>query len=51
MIKVSFSVSQEANNYFKVTFEDLNHRFFEFIEISFWDGQEEENEFAVPCNH
>jgi len=51
MIKVAFSVGEEANNDFKETFENLNDRFFDFIEISFWAGQEEENEFAVPCNH
>jgi len=51
IIKVAFSVGLEANNDFKVTFENLNRRIFDFIEIAFWAGQEAENEFAVPCNH
>jgi len=28
----------------------LSHRFFDFIKIAFYTGQEEENEFAMPCN-
>ena len=49
--KVAFSVGQEANNDFKVTFKNLNHRLFDFMEIEFLSGQEAENELAVPCNH
>jgi len=48
---VAFSVGQEAENDLEVPFEDLNHRFFNFMENAFWAGQEAENEFAVPCNH
>jgi len=29
--KGAFSVGQEAENEFKVTFDNLNHRFFDFI--------------------
>jgi len=49
--KVTFSVRQEAENVFKLTFDNLNHRFIHFNHIAFWAGQEVENEFAVPCNH
>jgi len=35
MIKVAFSVGLEEKNDFKVTFENLNRRFFDFIEIAF----------------
>ena len=35
MIKDAFSVGQESYNDFKVTFENLNHPFFDFIEIAF----------------
>ena len=34
--KFAFSVGQEANNDFKVAFENLNLRFFVFIVIVFW---------------
>jgi len=37
--KVIFSIDQEAVIILKVPFEDLNHRFFDFIEIAFWVGQ------------
>jgi len=40
-----------GKNDFKEPFENLNHRFFDFIEISFWACQEAENELAVLCNH
>jgi len=49
--KVVFSDGQEAENYFKLTFDNLNHRFIDFIQNQFWAGQETENEFAVPSNH
>ena len=49
--KVIFSVDQEEKNVLKLQFEDLNNRFFNFIEIAFWGGQEVENELALPCNH
>ena len=45
--KVAFSVGKEANNDFKVTFENLNHRFSEFIEIAFLAVQEAENEVLL----
>jgi len=31
-------------------FETLKHRFFETNQVSFWDGQEAENEFKVSCD-
>jgi len=34
--KVEFSVFQEAENDLKVTYDNLNHRFFDFIQIAFW---------------
>jgi len=46
--KVAFSVGQETENDLKVAFDNLNHRFYEFLRIAFWSGQEAENEFAVP---
>jgi len=49
--KVTFSVGQEAENDFNVTFDKLNHRFFDFIQFAFWVGQGAENEFAVLCKH
>jgi len=49
--KFAFSVRQEDENDFKVTFDNLNRRFFDFILIAFWAGQGAENEAAVPCNH
>jgi len=51
MIKIAFSVVQEAENVLKIPFKKLNYGFFEFIEFAFWAGQEAENEFAVDCNH
>ena len=36
---------------FKVPFDNLKHRYFDFIQLEFLPGQEAENEFAVPCNH
>ena len=33
--KVAFSVGEEANNDFKVTNDNLNHRFFDFIKWQF----------------
>jgi len=49
--RVAFSVGQEEENDFKVPFDNMNHRFFDFIQIAFWAGQEAEFEFAVPYNH
>jgi len=49
--KVAFTVDLEAENVFKVPFEDLYHRFFDFIQIAFLGGQEAENELTLPCNH
>jgi len=49
--KGAFSVGQEAENDIKEPFDNLNHRFFDCIQIAFWAGQEAENEFTVPCNH
>jgi len=48
---IAFSIGKEAENDFKVTFDKLNHRFFDFIQIAFWAGQDVEIEVAVPCNH
>jgi len=48
--KVAFSVGQETGNDFKVTFDNLNHRFFDFMHIAFWAGVEAENEISLPCN-
>jgi len=45
---VAFLIGQEAENDFKVTFDNLNHIFFHFIQITFWAGQEAANELAVP---
>jgi len=36
--KVVFQVGQEAENDFKVTFDNLNNHFFDFIQIAFWSG-------------
>ena len=33
--EIAYSVGQEAKNYFKVTFDNLNHRFFDFIKWHF----------------
>jgi len=49
--KAEFSVGQEAENDFKITFNNWIHNFFEYIKIASWAGQEAENEFAVPYNH
>jgi len=38
-------------NEFKVTYEPLKHRFLDFNQVAFWDGQEEENEFPLPGDH
>ena len=46
-----FSVGQEKENDFKVTFDNLKHGFFDFIQIAFGAGQEAENKFAALCNH
>ena len=35
MIKVAFSVDQETENYFKVPLDNMDHRFFDFIQIHF----------------
>jgi len=40
---VAFSVGRVAENDFKVPFDNLKHRLFHFIQISFWAGQEAEN--------
>jgi len=37
--KVAFSVGQDAENDIKVTFDYLNHRFFDVNLIAFWAGQ------------
>ena len=42
--KVAFPVGHEKKD-FKVSFDNLNHRFFDFIQIVFWACQEAENEF------
>jgi len=47
----TFSVGPSTDNDFKVTFDNLNHRFFDLIQIAFWVGQEAANEFPVPSNH
>ena len=47
--KKSFSVGELAENYFKVTFDNLNHRFFDFIQIAFWVIPEAQNKLRVPC--
>ena len=49
--KVAFSVGQEAENVFKVTFDNFKYRFFDFTKIAFPAGPDAEYEFAVPCNH
>jgi len=49
--KFEFSGGQEVQNDFKVTFDNMNYRFFVLLQIAFWAGQVAENEFAVPCNH
>ena len=51
MIKVAFSVGEEAIKDQKMTFENLNHVFFDFIGIAFFVDQEAENEIAVPSKH
>jgi len=33
--QLAFWVGQEAENEFKVTFDNLNHRFFDFIKLHF----------------
>jgi len=38
-------------NDFKVSFEDLNHRFFDIIEIAFSAVHNAENELLLPCNY
>ena len=38
--KVAFSVGQEAENYFKMPFHNLNHSIFDFIEFVFWATKE-----------
>jgi len=47
---VKFFVGTETENDFKVTFDNVNYRFFEFIETAFWASQEVENEVAVLLN-
>jgi len=42
---------QEVEKDFKVPFDNLKHRFFDFKEIAFWAGRKAENDLAVPCNH
>ena len=34
-----------------MTFDNLIHRFFEFIQIAFWAIAEAENKLRVPCEH
>ena len=34
-----------------MTFVNLNHIFFDFVQIAFWASVRAENGFAVPCNH
>ena len=29
----------------------LTHRFFDINQVTFWEGQQAENEFAVPVDH
>jgi len=33
--KFAISVGQVAKNYFKVTFDNMNHRFFDFIKLHY----------------
>jgi len=40
--KVVFSDCQEAENDLKLTLDNLNHRFIDFIQSQFWAGQETE---------
>jgi len=40
-LQFAFSVGQVAENGFKVTFDILNNRFIDFIQIAFWTGQEQ----------
>ena len=40
-----------SSKYLQSAFEVLNHRFFDFIDIAFWGGQEAENELTLPCKH
>jgi len=47
--KIAISVGHEAKNYFNATFDNLNHRFFDFIQITFWASSEAQNELKVPC--
>ena len=49
--KVAFSVSQEAENEVKLTFDNLIYRFFDIIQIAFSTVKETQNEFAVLFNH
>ena len=51
ILLLSFSVGEEAENDFNGPLDNLNNRFFDFIQISFCVGQEAQNVFAVPCNH
>ena len=39
---------QGAENEFKLPFDRLKKRFFDFIQVTFSAGQEAENEFTVP---
>jgi len=48
--KFDFSVDQEAESDFKVTFDNLKHCFFDFIQLTFCTSQEAINEIAVICN-
>jgi len=41
----------KKKNEFKVPFDYLNHRFFDFIQITFWAAYELEIKFLVLCNH
>ena len=41
---------QEAEKDFKVTNDNLNHRFFDFIQIAIWASSEAQNKLREPCD-
>jgi len=41
--KETISIGQGPKIDFKVTFDKLNHRFFDFIQIAFWASPEAQN--------
>jgi len=40
IILVAFRAGQEAENLFKLPFDNLNHRFIELKQAAFWAGHE-----------